>query len=66
MLGEADAEEENSDDASKQEEVQITVEEEDNTNVQNILKIVLIVLGAGVLCGGIGAVAVSSKKKKKD
>lgn len=66
MLGEADAEEENSDDTSKPEEVQITVEEEDNTNVQNILKIVLIVLGAGVLCGGIGAVAVSSKKKKKD
>ena len=66
MLGESDGEEAASDDSSKPEEVQITVEEEDNTNVKNILKIVLIVLGAGVLCGGIGAVAVSSKKKKKD
>lgn len=66
LLGESDSEEAASDESSNEEEVQVTVEEEENTNVQNILKIVLIVLGAGVLCGGIGAVAVSSKKKKKD
>ncbi len=65
MLGEGDNESADSS-TSEAEEVQITIEKEDNTNVQNILKIVLIVLGAGVLCGGIGAVVVSSKKKKKD
>ncbi|MBQ8724501.1 MAG: leucine-rich repeat protein [Oscillospiraceae bacterium] len=54
-------------DSSETEEVQVIIEEDDdNTNTQNILKIVLIVLVAGVLCGGVAAVAISSKKNKKD
>ncbi len=51
--------------ADEQAEVVVQTEKEE-TGSKTILKIVLMVLGGVVLCGGIGAVALSSRKKKKD
>ncbi len=42
----------------------VIVETEDNSSAQFTWKVVIIALGAAVLCGGICAIAISSKKDK--
>lgn len=55
--------EENSDSESEEAtEPDVIVEKEDNSTSQFTWKVIIIALGAVVLCGGVGAIAVSSKK----
>lgn len=65
MLGGGDDADEGGEDTT--EPVSVTVEDGESSGgtLKNVLKIVLLVLGGGVLCGGVAAVAVSSKKDKK-
>ncbi len=55
-----------SEDTSENNNVSVTVEDDNSQSFKSILKVVLIVLGIGILCGGIAAVVISSKKDAKN
>ncbi|MDD6269020.1 MAG: leucine-rich repeat domain-containing protein [Oscillospiraceae bacterium] len=65
MLSSGDSTGEDESSAVESTEAKVIVEEESGSNSKFTWKVIIIVLGAAVLCVGFGAVAVSSKKNKK-